>query len=173
MEATDWLPTRMRGAQDAARAYVEELARREVNARVSIIGYGSHAKLDCALTEVKNSTRILSAIERLDYRGNTNMRAALNLACSSLGNGCHAKHAVFLTDGLNNRRDPVKAAARLQELATLSCVGIGDRDEIDEGLLRRMASSHSDGRPRYRWIGDGPEELIAHFRQLAGRISRT
>lgn len=138
---------------------------------MAIIAFGSSARLCCGLTPVEDLARILSAIERVDYLGNTNIRAALKLAYRVLRGSRRPKQVVFLTDGQNNCGDPEGIAEKLRSIATIHCVGIGDPDEIDEALLKRIASPKPDGRPRYRWIGD-PDELEEHFRELAGRISR-
>jgi hypothetical protein len=171
MKETDWKPDRHRGAKDAARAYIQRLGAEEPGARVAIVAFSSSAEIACGLTPVRDQTALLYAIERLSPGGKTNMRAALKLALKLLDSSRAAKQVVFLTDGLNTERDPEDVAARLREIATVECVGIGDRTEIDEALLCRIASPHADGRPRYRWIGD-PESLTAHFRKLAGHISR-
>lgn len=171
MESPDWPPTRLRGGQDASRGFVERLAAEEPDARVAVVAYGTDAEVCCELTPAGQSTQILYAIERLDFRGNTNMRAALKLTYGLLRKSTRYRQVVFLTDGLNTQRDPEDIAAKLRKIAVVNCVGIGDREEIDESFLRRLASPWPDGRPRYRWIGD-KEELESHFVELAGRISR-
>jgi uncharacterized protein YegL len=172
MKSTDWQPTRLGGAKEAARAYVEQLMELEPSARVAVIAYGTSAETCCDLTTLERVTDIFCAIERLNYRGRTNMRAALKLALRVLRGGTRPKQVIFLTDGLNTERNPEDIASKLRQIATVNCVGIGDRAEIDEEMLRCIASPRPDGRPCYRWIGNDPTELIDHFRKLAGRISR-
>lgn len=46
------------------------------------------------------------------------------------------------------------------------------KEEVNEEILKSIASCHPDGTPRYRWIGD-KEQLVEHFKQLAGRITRS
>jgi len=61
---------------------------------------------------------------------------------------------------------------RLRDIATVECVGIGGTpEEVDEDLLRYIASSYPDGSKRYRWIGDR-KRLVEHFHNLAGGITR-
>jgi hypothetical protein len=171
MEEADWYPSRLRGAQDAARAYVERLQQEEPNSRVGVVAFGCEAHLYCDLTELTNGVTVLHAIECIAIQGRTNMKSALKLAHGLLNPNKRVKQVVFLTDGLNTGRDPQGIAARLRGIATIECIGVGPKAQIDEDLLRRMASPYPDGRPRYRWIGD-PEGLKTHFHQLAGRIAR-
>ena len=52
------------------------------------------------------------------------------------------------------------------------CVGIGGKPtDVNEKLLKSIASKYPDSSPRYRWIGD-KKGLVQHFHQLAGRITR-
>ena len=55
----------------------------------------------------------------------------------------------------------------------IDCVGIGGKPtDVDEGLLKAVASRHPDGvTPRYAFIGD-KSDLIEKFEALAGRITR-
>ena len=53
------------------------------------------------------------------------------------------------------------------------CIGIGGTPhDVDESLMRDIASEYPDGSKRYRWIGD-KERLAQHFHCLAGRITRS
>ena len=60
-----------------------------------------------------------------------------------------------------------------QSGVTIDCVGIGgEPSDVDEPLLRAIASFHADGvTPRYAFIGD-KSNLIEKFEELAGRITR-
>ena len=171
MESDDYPPDRKTAAKNSARAFVQRVAEDKPGARIAIVAFGSNAQLCCNLTPVTKPTPILAAIERIENLGGTNMHAALNLAYQTLRRSDRPKQVIFLTDGLNNKANPEGIAEKLRAIATVNCVGIGDREEIDERLLKRIASPYPDGRPRYRWIGD-PEELEEHFRELAGHISR-
>ena len=52
------------------------------------------------------------------------------------------------------------------------CIGIGGAPhDVDEPLMKHIASEYPDGSKRYRWIGD-KERLAQHFHCLAGRITR-
>jgi len=80
---------------------------------------------------------------------------------------------VVLTDGHHNTGvDPLEVAPQLKSLATVAVVGIGGSpSDVDEELLRQVASRDSRGRPRYRWIGHRGA-LLAHYETLAGGLAR-
>jgi len=82
------------------------------------------------------------------------------------------RRVILLTDGGHNcGDDPQKIAKSLKQAGTIiDCIGIGGSpNEVDEGLLKSLASPGPDGKPRYRFIGD-PGRLIQTYRHLAGRL---
>lgn len=92
-------------------------------------------------------------------------------ATESPGKG-FVPHGVFLSDGHHTgggNGNPVTAARRLKERhgVILECIGIGGSpSDVDEKLLRKMASIGPDGQPRYRFIGD-TATLVKDFRRMA------
>lgn len=173
MLTEDWRPCRLNAAQAASQTYVERLLKEEPSARISIIAYGSNAKLVMPLTPVHKIHILKKAINSIRAKGNTNMASGLNIACDQLKNGYHTKRAVLLTDGRNNAgEDPRKFAEILKKYAVIDCIGIGgNRLSVDEPLLKSIASSYPDGSKRYRWIGD-KQKLVRHFHNLAGGLVR-
>ena len=80
---------------------------------------------------------------------------------------------VLLTDGAHNNagRSPVSVARQLKNAGVIiDCVGIGGGPEdVDEKMLKKIASVGADGRPRYAFIGDN-KRLIRKFEELANYI---
>ena len=100
------------------------------------------------------------------------MYAGLKGALGLLKNPASPAQVVLLTDGQNTGKDPIALAERLKKRAVIECVGIGGSPEdVDECLLKQIASAYPDGTRRYRWIGQ-KEQLIKHFHKLAGGIRR-
>ncbi len=173
MEATDWKPSRLKAAKEAAKTYCERLSTEEPNAQVAIVGYGSCAKVFCPLTRAADTGTLNRAITRIDGLGGTNIRAGLQETSAILKHSKNDCQVILLTDGHNTGRSPKSVAATLKKNATIECVGIGGSPhDVDEKLLRWIASESTDGSKRYRWIGD-KERLVKHFHKLAGRISRS
>ena len=87
----------------------------------------------------------------------------------------HRGRIVLLTDGYHNTgRDPLPIAKELKGAGVcIDCIGIGgEPSDVDEDLLKAIASTHADGvTPRYAFIGD-KADLIQRFEELAGRITR-
>ncbi len=87
-------------------------------------------------------------------------------------NGDLTKRIIMLTDGEHNGDgDPVKVASQLKKAGVIiECIGIaGSRDEVDEAMLRRIASRDEAGKPRYCFIGD-TSRLIRKYKSMANQI---
>jgi von Willebrand factor type A domain len=84
------------------------------------------------------------------------------------------KRIIKLTDGQHNHRScPLGVASRLrQKGVVIDCIGIGGSPkDVDESLLKRIASVNPDGSIRYCFIGD-KSQLIREYQTLARRISQ-
>ena len=82
------------------------------------------------------------------------------------------RRVVLLTDGEHNGSgDPLKIADRLKDAGVvIECVGIaGSPVDVDEKLLKRIASLDEAGEPRYCFIGD-TSSLIRKYRSMANQI---
>lgn len=175
MLSDDWDPTRLAGGQQAAKRFVSRLAADEPAARVAIVTYSRSAEIVCDLTSVQDSATIFKLIDAIQTGSATNLTAGLIEADRLLRRaGPSVRQVIAVTDGAHNHgRYPYTAAKQLRESAVLEIVGIGGSPaDVNETLLKDLASSYADGRKRYRWIGD-PEELERHFDNLAGRITRS
>ena len=173
MFETDWKPSRLRAAQEAGHAYIRRLCSEESNARVAVVAYGSNAKLVVGLTCVRKHGELILCINSIKGLGCTNITAGLSIAFRLLKANQRNGQAILLTDGGHNVGSaPNHIAKDLKKCAVIECVGIGGSPaDVDEGLLRQIASSYPDGSKRYRWIGD-KERLVEHFHNLAGRLVR-
>jgi Ca-activated chloride channel family protein len=172
MEDTDWKPSRLHAAMEAAIAYCRRLAEEEPQARVAIVAYGGSAKVVCGLTQASAFDALVAHIRQLAIIGRTNITDGLVEAYRLL-EGLAPCQVVLLTDGHHNTGPrPDGVSHHLQRLAAIECVGIGGSPkDVDEPLLKAIASTRPDGTKRYRWIGQ-KEDLIEHFRNLGGGLSR-
>ena len=172
MDQKDWPPSRLDGARQSGISYVRELAEREPDSRVAVVSYSDEADLMCELTSARDWELLKAALDRIRTGCCTNISAGLNAAFKILRASRRVRQAVLLTDGLaNTGPDPRPIAKRLRQYAIIECVGIGRQSEVDENLLREIASTDSNDRKRYRWIGNA-KDLEQHYRKLAGRITR-
>ena len=172
MQSKDWKPSRLAAAKEAADAFGTRLAAEAHGARVAIVAYGDHAKTYCGLTAASDRRTWRRAIRKIGCLGSTNIRGGLKRAHEILGRSQSKGHVLLLSDGHNTGRCPKSVAKALKKVAVVECVGIGGSpQDVDEALLKEIASGHPDGSKRYRWIGD-KERLVQHFREVAGRITR-
>ncbi len=168
----DWKPTRLDAAIDAANTFARRLRRKAPDARIAVVIFSCKAKVVYRLTAARKFGKISHKIDQIDVGTYTNMYAGLKVALGLLKNRARTCQVVLLTDGQNTGRNPENLADRLKEFAIVECIGIGGSPaDVDEPLLRRIASAYPNGKKRYRWIGQ-KEQLIKHFHTLAGAIRR-
>ena len=82
------------------------------------------------------------------------------------------KRIILLTDGDHNQGgNPLRAANRLKNAGVvIDCIGIGGSPgDVNETLLKQIASRNPDGSARYWFIGD-QEKLIKTYETLARHI---
>jgi len=170
---SDWKPSRLGAAKEAAKTFCQRLRTEQPNASIAIVAYGSGSKTYCPLTKAFEFTALSRAIDKIDCLGSTNIRSGLESAQVILARCSRTEcQIILLTDGHNTERSPKKVAEELRKFAVIECVGIGGSPaSVDEKLLKEISSANPDGTKRYRWIGD-KERLVEHFHNLAGRITR-
>ncbi|MHC5061244.1 MAG: vWA domain-containing protein [Planctomycetota bacterium] len=82
------------------------------------------------------------------------------------------KRIIMLTDGEhNNGGSPLKVVLRLKNAGVIiDCIGIGGSPkDVDEKLLKQIASRNKDGSVRYCFIGD-QQQLLQKYQSLARHI---
>ena len=139
------------------------------------------------------------ALGKVKYLGATNFTAALNLAekclfgkSSQISGGFFSnmlaglftatddyncdykslKRIIMLTDGEHNHKSsPVPVAKRLKKAGVIiDCIGIGGTPrDVDEELLKNIASKNPDGSARYCFIGS-KQQLISKYKTLSSHI---
>ncbi|QDV89918.1 von Willebrand factor type A domain protein [Phycisphaerae bacterium RAS2] len=179
MMERDWPPNRLWGATNAAQDYADASAQCGARNEVAVVAYGECARIMCCFISCGARKELQVALGAIGMYGATNIAAGLEAAEHLFIPFTHSGAGdelvvLLLTDGKHNcRSNPVEWADRLKSLGVvIDAVGIGgDHAQVDEALLRRLASEDGDGRIRYRFIGD-PERLAAHYRQMAGRLTR-
>ena len=173
MKSTDWPPSRLAAAQKSAKRYVKRLATQHPEARIAVVAYNEQATILCVFTSMKRIDAVCRAIDRICTGPCTNITAGLQAAEKLLSHEEGPCHLVVLSDGCHNTGPgPEATAARLRDRAVIECVGIAERNEVHEELLKSIASSYPDGRKRYRWIGD-PVQLERHLDALARGITKS
>ncbi len=168
----DWKPTRLDAAKEAAATYARRLLREHPGSEVAVVSYSFDAEVACVVKTPQDCDDIGDEIDRAGVGGSTNMYAGLKTALGLFNSSDRSCQVVLLTDGHSTERNPRNVAKKLKEYAVIECVGIGGSPEdVDEPILREIASTYPNGKKRYRWIGQ-KEQLIKHFHHLAGAIRK-
>lgn len=197
MKDSDWPPTRLAGAVEAGCALIRIKAQQSADDEVGVVAFSfSGWVMHGAAAAGRNATALTRAMQALRVGGGTNMSAGLETAGTLLdgrpagrrlvervsrwvfgqGDGPQRpqfrRRVILLTDGCHNEGpSPRKVARALKDAGTvIDCIGIGGGPaEVDEKLLKDLASQDPDGKPRYRFIGD-KSKLISTYKKLANRI---
>lgn len=169
----DWKPSRLKAAKKAAKAFIKRRLSIDPNALVAVVAYGDGALLVRDMTPVKQYDKLAQSIKHIQNMGGTNITAGLHIALGLTKSRSIKSQIVVQTDGQHNEGpSPKQVSDILKKSAIIDCVGIGGSPaDVDEDLLKYIASSNPDGSKRYRWIGD-KEGLIQHYHKLGGGISR-
>ena len=200
MLTDDWKPTRLSGAIQANWELLEVKSEKHPGDMVGLIGFGKRAtllhktvclrrglaSLHDALRNPKeipgtNFTDALELAEKCLFgAAPKQLRESLSRKLSTLlfdsmphESRSPLKRIIMLTDGEHNHPScPLGIGSRLKQRGVvIDCIGIGGSPkDVDENLLKRIASANPDGSKRYCFIGD-KRQLIQKHQTLARHIS--
>lgn len=166
---TDYPPNRLEGAKDAAQRFLEKRATTNPNAVAGIVAFGSSAHVVAHLHPVRKHLQPLcTELRALSCGGATNTGAGLELAQEELRTAprSSSRRIILLTDGhATGGPDAEQVAdAAKEDGVQLDIIGVGGtRDEVNEPVLRRMASKNR------HWFIKSVGELVEKFEALALR----
>ncbi|RVU44051.1 VWA domain-containing protein [Lujinxingia sediminis] len=154
-------------AKDAARAAVEVL---QPGDQVGVLAFDNDIDPIVRLQPAANRSRILSAINRLQVRGGTDIELALNEAYEQLAfASARVKHIILLTDGMSEPGTiftRIMPAMRIENI-TVTTVAVGDGAETS--MLRRIAER---GSGRYHFTNN-PYNVPQIFTQETRTVARS
>jgi Mg-chelatase subunit ChlD len=168
MGRRDYSPSRLQAAKDAAVEYVMTLVKQKTQHQIAVISFGDDAKVVVPLTAIDSSQIIVNGIRSISIQGCTNIAAGLTKAIGLLAK-CSDKHSqiILLTDGYGNCNLSIPEKLKEDYNTTIDVIGIGGSPkDVDESLLRRIATTDPDGANHYRFIKDA-HMLKQHYHQLA------
>lgn len=149
------------------------VANLPVSACISIISFNTTANVLWNMAPVGQSKlEIIKKVQALEPKGTTAMLEAFLLAEEQLRNipNGFVKRAYLLTDGLPNE-DPSAIADRIKIQETqLQTIGFGAGENIDENLLKSMASLSDSGTPLYFHATEG-RQLTAFLKKETQTIA--
>ena len=142
------------GMQESVTQFV---VNSPITSFTTVIYFSSSAGILFPMGQVgQNRLDIIKTIQSQRPHGTTAMLAALKLASKQFKSVPNhmTKRAYVFTDGIPNN-DPSSRAEKLKKQGvTLHTIGFGSGDQIDEDLLRNMASISSSGAPLYNHFED-------------------
>ncbi len=176
MKCTDCKPSRLEASKKAAKVFICHRATRSPGDRVGIVTFNNHGRVVLPLTEIGQMDTILSYLSGLRVGGGTNIAEGLKAA-----NGVFAhdmdrhptparnKRILLLTDGHGGQ--PLSWAAHLKGAGVLlEVIGVGgDTLQVNESLLRQVATTDADGFVHY-WFFRDTDGLVAHYESLASGL---
>jgi Ca-activated chloride channel family protein len=169
------------GAQDAARAFVEQMRSGD---QTELITFNQTARVDERFTGSQDE--LLRAIDDIDADGGTALYDSMVAGVDALKNMSGRRALLLLTDGQDcressicpdeygSRRDLEQAITYAEQQGQpVYVIGVGDRaggerDGIDEGVLRKIADQTS-GEYFYAPSGD---QLAGLYRSLSAGLQQ-
>jgi len=130
------------------------------SSHLSVISFASTVSILWPMQPVgQNKLNIIEAVQRLQPQGSTAMKEALIAARQEFSNAPQImKRCFLLTDGVPDD-DPLAEAEQLkQDGVLLYTIGFGTPLNMNEQLLRNMASLSDQGAPLYYYFSD-PQQL--------------
>ena len=174
MEQSDYHPTRLEGAKQAVRRYLDSLVRYESPNLVGVVDFhGVPSVISHPLPVGDHHSELVGSLARLHTGSGTNIGAALQLAGRELSCVPSPRNptVILLTDGDSNQGpNQVEVASRLKARGVeIAIIGIGGSPaDVNEYDLKRMASVINDDQLRY-WFIDSADKLVERFEALALR----
>lgn len=171
MGCTDYSPSRLQAAINAAVEYVMALVKQKVRPQIAVISFGDDAKVVVPLTTIDSCQSIVSGIRSITINGCTNIAAGLKQATQILAK-CSDRNCqiILLTDGYGSCHISIPEKLKGEYKAIIDVIGIGGHPkDVNEDLLQKIATTDPDGTNHYHFIKDS-HTLKQHYRQLATGI---
>lgn len=170
MQIEDYPPNRLEAAINAAIEYVNTLKGQNADAKVAVISFSDEATVIVPPTAINNSRDIIKGIQSIKIGGGTDIGNGLVETAKVLNT--HSKlnaqsHIILLTDGFGDCPLSISGEIKQQHGTIIDVVGIGgSHGDVNESLLREVATTELDGTNHYRFIADS-NALKQHYRKLA------
>jgi hypothetical protein len=173
---TDCIPSRLDASKKAAEAFCRCRAALSPGDRIGIVTFNNYGRVVLPLTEITRLDAILFCLSSLRIAGGTNIAEGLKAANSLFAQDAALHPAVarcrrilLLTDSQGGR--PLPWATHLKKAGVLlEVIGVGgNTSEVDEQLLRKVATTDANGFVHY-WFFRDTEGLVAHYENLASGL---
>lgn len=178
MMATDFFPSRIAVAKDAAKVFINKL---KGNFEACLVTFNNNVFVNQSLTSSREDLLLALAQVDANYGGTAIGDAIMTTLAVLEGSNMPHKVIVLLTDGENNYGiDPIIAAQRAKDKKIpIYCIGMGTSTgtyipgipypvRIDEGTLREIARLTGG---EYYW-GNSSANLEKIYQKLAEKVGK-
>ena len=170
MNDTDYRPTRLDAAKNAAVEYVQTLRNQRTEAVVAVISFSDYAKVVVPQTAISHVSLLTNGIRSIKIDAGTNIGNGFKKAVgvlSGVSRQSDQSQIILLTDGFGDCPLSIPEEIKDNYGTVIDIVGIGGSpDDVNEELLRKIATTDPNGICHYRFITD-VRTLNQHYRQLA------
>ena len=176
MSIKDCRPSRLGAGKKAVESHARKRASLSPQDRVGLVAFTTSATVILPLTDISDTRSIIKGLGKLRAKGGTDMSCGLKAADGMFAADVmpsaqlsRLRRVLLLTDGHGG--SPLRIATRLKSRGVLvEVIGFGgDPSEVNEKVLRRVATTDSDGFVHY-WFFQDTESLVAHYEDLATGI---
>ncbi len=142
--------------------------------KIAIIAFDSNAQSIVSMQQIgQKKLQFIQSVQRFSPGSSTAMREALQMALREIRgiSGNIVIRVYLLTDGMPDC-DPTAEANKLKKQGVqLNTVGFGEGFNIDEGLLKKMASISASGSPLYYHFTDA-KNMTGFFKKQTQTITQ-
>jgi uncharacterized protein YegL len=176
MGQRDVAPSRLEASKKATEAFCRRRVALSPGDRIAIVTFNNYGRVVLPLTEITRLDVILACLASLRVAGGTDLAEGLKTANSLFGQDvalnpalARCRRIVMLTDGRGG--SPLRWATHLKNAGVLlEVIGIGgNTSDVDEALLRRVATTDAQGVNHYSFFAD-TNTLVAHYEDLASGL---
>ena len=170
--------TKLHDIKGACRKHVLQKMHVDRQDYIALVSFSERAKTECDWSKLREPSRLITAIKGLSAGGNTRFGAGLEQAERLLDRlpiedeEAITKKILFLTDGHNNRGNPLQAARRLRSAGVVvQAVGFeSSKEKVGLATLEDMVSV-IDGQKQY-WFCSNIKQLTETFTALSGKTAK-
>ena len=176
MSWKDCKPSRLEAGKVAVKKFISKRTSISMTDRIAMVSFDSEARIVLPFTDINNLASIDSAVTGLETRGGTDIAKGLKVAAEIFADdqianfaGRRLKRILLLTDGCGG--SPITISRALKDADVLiEVIGIGgDRSEVNEELLQKVATTDINGFRHY-WFVTDTDNLVKHYEKMATGI---
>ena len=173
MGKKDFKPTRLDGAKGGVEAALEKRTHLSPDDRVALVAFNGIATVESPLVSLSETAGLKTRLACLTPDDGTDLAAGLTAACGLFREAEPRtrdrllRRVLLLTDGHGGKPKRVAQTLKTDLAVLLEVIGIGgDPAEVNEELLRQVATTDETGFTHY-WFIDDTSRLVQHYEDLA------